>query len=103
VEYKALNAEAIAIFNSANAEINKGDYQKALELFIQARKIFEKVGNKPMLATTDALIAETSSKIQPVPIQTLPLSPTLILIPILFVVATIGAALGFILIRKRRN
>jgi len=103
VEYKALNAEAIAIFNSANAELNKGDYQKALELFIQARKIFEKVGNKTMLATTDAKIAETSSKIQPVPTQTLPLSPTLILIPILIVVAIIGGAVGFILIRKRRN
>ncbi|HII94396.1 MAG TPA: hypothetical protein HA367_01440, partial [Candidatus Methanofastidiosum sp.] len=87
----------------ANAELVKGDYQKALDLFIQARKIFEKVGNKTMLATTDAMIAETSSKIQPVPTQTLPLSPTLILIPILLVVAIIGGGIGFILIRKRRN
>ena len=103
VEYKALNAEALEIFNTATQELNKGDYQKALDHFIQARKIFEKVGNREMLATTDAMISETSSKIQPISQQTLPLSPILILIPILIVVAVIGAGIGFIFLRRRRR
>ena len=103
VEYKALNAQAMELFNNANTELNNGNYDKALEQFNEARRIFEKVGNKAMLATTDAMISETSSKIQPIPEQTLPFSPTLILIPILVVVAVLGGALGFLFIRRRKR
>ena len=104
VEYKVLNAEAMEIFNSANAELNKGDYQKALELFTQARRIFEKVGNKAMLATTDAMISETSAKIQPVATpQELPFNTLLILIPIMALVAVVGGVIGFLFIRRRKR
>jgi tetratricopeptide (TPR) repeat protein len=103
VEYKALNAQAMELFNNANTELNNGNYDKALEKFNEARRIFEKVGNKAMVATTDAMISETSAKIQVVPEQTLPLSPTLILIPILLIVAVLGGALGFLFIRRRKR
>jgi tetratricopeptide (TPR) repeat protein len=103
VEYKALNAQAMELFNNANTELNNGNYDKALEKFNEARRIFEKVGNKAMVATTDAMISETSSKIQPITQQTLPLSPTLILIPILLIVAVLGGALGFLFIRRRKR
>jgi len=103
VEYKALNAEAIRIFNSANAKLSEGDYDEALSLFTEARRIFEKVGNKAMVATTDVMINETSAKMQANPEQTLPLSPIMILIPVLLVIALIGGALGFIFIRKRKR
>ena len=103
VEYKALNAQAMELFNNANTELNNGNYDKALEQFNEARRIFEKVGNKAMVATTDAMISETSAKIQPVQQQTLPFSPTLILIPILVVVAVLGGALGFLFIRRRKR
>ena len=103
VEYKALNQEAIEIFNSANAKLSEGDYDEALSLFTEARRIFEKVGNKAMVATTDVMINETSAKMQANPEQTLPLSPIMILIPVLLVIALIGGALGFIFIRKRRR
>jgi tetratricopeptide (TPR) repeat protein len=103
VEYKALNAQAVELFNNASTELNNGNYDKALEQFNEARRIFEKVGNKAMVSTTDAMITETTSKIQFLSDQPLPLSPTMILIPILLVVAVIGAALGFLFIRRRNR
>lgn len=103
VEYKALNAEAMVIFGNASTELENGNYQKALELFTQARRIFQKVGNKSMLAITDTKIAETSSKMNPLPVQGLPVNPLMIVVPIIILAAVIGGALGFLFIRRRRK
>lgn len=103
VEYKALNAEALELFAKGNAELGNGDYKKAMESFTQAKRIFEKVGNKAMLATTDAMINETSSKLQPVAPQQVPVNLTLIIIPLLALVAVVGGVVGFLFIRKRRK
>ena len=102
VEYKALNAEAMELYNSANEEFNKGDYQKALELFTQARSIFVKVGNMSMVATTDSMIAETTSKIQVSPAPT-GINPLLLWIPIVALILVVAAAVSFVFFRKRRN
>lgn len=103
IEYKALNAQALELFAKGNAELTKGNYQAALDNFNEARRIFEKVGNKAMLATTNALISETNSKLQPAAPQQMPINITLILIPVLALVAVIGGVLGFLFIRKRRK
>jgi len=102
VEYKTLNAEAMNLFAKGNEELNKGNYEAALQNFNDARKVFEKVGNKAMVVTTDAMISETNTKIQALP-KAPEISPLLILIPIIALIAVVGAALGFIFFRKKRN
>jgi len=102
VEYKALNAEAMEKFAKGNEELNKGNYEAALQNFNEARKVFDKVGNKAMVVTTDAMISETNTKILAMP-KAPEINPLLIWIPIIALIAVVGAALGFIFFRKKRN
>ncbi len=101
-EFKALNQEALEIFDNANIELNRGNYQRALELFTEARGLFDRVGNRDMVQTTDVLITETSVQIPP-ETPSLPISPIMILIPILLVITVALGGVGFILFRKRKR
>lgn len=102
VEFKALNQQALEIFDNANIELNRENYQKALDLFTEAKRLFERVGNRGMVQTTDVLISETSGRISPVS-PSLPLSPIMIIMPIALVILIVLGGLGFVLIRKRRR